>query len=157
MFTSEIISFDSNQFLVDSPKLSTKHLGGLQRGKSLGSAGNSPARTRKPFSVRKTVGNNSKAHDIVVVKPGKDPESQDKDAHLQKLQNIPMFLPIMRGTLNLPGMRDPEVLEKLDPQDFLAFCKRLQSYMGQCADHVATNQNQITSRVREVNDRDCYF
>jgi hypothetical protein len=27
------------------------------------------------------------------------------------LQEIPTFLPIMRGTLGLPGARDPEVLE----------------------------------------------
>lgn len=47
-------------------------------------------------------------------------------------------------------MRDPEVLERLDPQDILGLCKRLQNYMFLCSDHVAKNQNQITNRVRDV-------
>lgn len=71
----------------------------------MGSAGNSPA--RKKFNApRKIPGLASKSgtgHEIVVVKPAKEPESQEKDPYLLKLQSIPMFLPIMRGTLNLPG------------------------------------------------------
>lgn len=49
-------------------------------------------------------------------------------------------------------MRDPEILERLDPQDMFGLCKRLQSYMAQCADHVAKNQNQITNRIRDVSN-----
>lgn len=48
-------------------------------------------------------------------------------------------------------MRDPEILERLDPQDLLGLCKKLQSYMALCSDHVASNQNQISNRIREVN------
>lgn len=130
--------------------MGAKHLAGLQRGKSFGSSvGNSPVRNRRPVTSRKPSGSKP-IHDIVVVKPGKEPENHEKDPQLQKLQSIPMFLPIMRGTLNLPGMRDPEVLEKLDPQDFLALCKRLQAYMALCAENVASSQNQISSRIREV-------
>lgn len=91
-------------FVTDSPKISSKQLA-LQRGKSLGSAGNSPAR-RKLNNSRKVsdlIGKGGTGHDIVVVKPAKEPESQDKDPFLLKLQSIPLFLPIMRGTLNLPG------------------------------------------------------
>lgn len=47
-------------------------------------------------------------------------------------------------------MRDPEILERLDPQDLLGLCKRLQSYMALCSEHAASNQNQITNRIREV-------
>ncbi|PZC72601.1 hypothetical protein B5X24_HaOG210888 [Helicoverpa armigera] len=46
--------------------------------------------------------------DIVVVK---QPADQMLDEDIQRLQEIPTFLPIMRGTLGLPGARDPEVLE----------------------------------------------
>ena len=42
------------------------------------------------------------------------------------LQQIPMFLPVMRGTLSLPAMRDPEVLERLQPNHILNMCTRLQ-------------------------------
>ena len=42
------------------------------------------------------------------------------------LQSIPMFLPVMRGTLSLPAMRDPEVLERLQPNHVLNMCTRLQ-------------------------------
>jgi Tumour suppressor protein len=37
-----------------------------------------------------------------------------------------MFLPVMRGTLSLPAMRDPEVLERLTPNNVLNMCTRLQ-------------------------------
>lgn len=47
-------------------------------------------------------------------------------------------------------MRDPEILERLDPQDLFGLCKRLQNYMALCADHAAKNQNDITNRIRDV-------
>lgn len=141
---------DFLKFISDSPKISS---GALQRGKSLGSANSSPK--RRFNGVRKSAAAKSTGHDIVVVKPAKEPDSQDKDPYLLKLQNIPMFLPIMRGTINLPGMRDPEVLERLDPQDLLALCKRLQNYMALCSEHAASNQNQITNRIREVDFELC--
>lgn len=37
-----------------------------------------------------------------------------------------MFLPVMRGTLSLPAMRDPEVLERLHPNHVINMCTRLQ-------------------------------
>lgn len=37
-----------------------------------------------------------------------------------------MFLPVMRGTLSLPAMRDPEVLERLQPTHVYNLCSRLQ-------------------------------
>lgn len=48
------------------------------------------------------------------------------DANLSRLQSIPQFLPVMRGTLSLPAMRDPEVLERLQPNHILNMCTRLQ-------------------------------
>lgn len=48
------------------------------------------------------------------------------DANLSRFQSIPQFLPVMRGTLSLPAMRDPEVLERLQPNHILNICTRLQ-------------------------------
>lgn len=61
-----------------------------------------------------------------------------------------MFLPIMRGTLHLPAARDPEVLERLDSTPFYRLCLHYQNHLTVCANLVATEQNVITQRVREV-------
>ena len=47
-------------------------------------------------------------------------------------------------------MRDPEILERLDPQDLLGLCKKLQNYMSLCVNCATKNQNQIINRIREV-------
>lgn len=61
-----------------------------------------------------------------------------------------MFLPIMRATLNLPAARDPEVLERLDPIPLQKFCVRYQTHMTTCANLIATEQNTLTQKVREI-------
>lgn len=61
-----------------------------------------------------------------------------------------MFLPIMRGTLNLPAVRDPEVLERLDPQPMFNLCTRYQTHLTTCANLIATEQNTLTQKVRET-------
>ena len=49
-------------------------------------------------------------HDIIVVAEGKS--NRRPDAELQHLDSIPMFLPILRNSLNLPHTREPEVNKK---------------------------------------------
>lgn len=61
-----------------------------------------------------------------------------------------MFLPIMRATLNLPAARDPEVLERLDPVPLTKLCLRYQNHLHTCSNLVATEQNQLTQKIREV-------
>jgi len=61
-----------------------------------------------------------------------------------------MFLPIMRGTLNLPAARDPEVLERLDPGGLVGLGSRYQQHLANCAEMVASEQNLLTARVKEV-------
>lgn len=61
-----------------------------------------------------------------------------------------MFLPIMRATLNLPAARDPEILERLDPVPLQKFCARYQTHLTACANLVATEQNALTQRIREI-------
>lgn len=66
------------------------------------------------------------------------------------LQSIPMFLPIMRGTLNLPAARDPEVLERLDPNGLYRLAHRYQTHLNQCATLVADDQALLEQKIREV-------
>lgn len=72
--------------------------------------------------------------------------------HLHNLvsQSIPMFLPIMRGTLNLPAARDPEILERLDPGALYRLCHHYQQYLHQCANLVANDQTLLNQKIKEV-------
>uniref|UniRef100_V9IMJ6 BLOC-1-related complex subunit 5 n=1 Tax=Apis cerana TaxID=7461 RepID=V9IMJ6_APICE len=72
----------------------------------------------------------------------------DKDPDLVKLQSIPMFLPIMRGTLNLPpGVRDPEVLERLNPIGLFNLCARYQHHLNTNAQMIATEQASLCINI----------
>lgn len=142
------ISYTVNRPIGDSPKLPQKHSGQLQRGKSLGNPTGrkgSGIMSRKPLPML-----NKSAHNIVVVKPAVNPEGTDKDPDLMRLQATPMFLPIMRGTLNLPAMRDPEVLERLDPSGLLGLCHKYQQHLSICSELVSNEQSQISTRIREL-------
>uniref|UniRef100_A0A1B6JUM5 BLOC-1-related complex subunit 5 n=1 Tax=Homalodisca liturata TaxID=320908 RepID=A0A1B6JUM5_9HEMI len=148
------ISYTVNRPIGDSPKLPAKQQGQLSRGKSLGAASgllSSPGRRvglRKPSATRPAPP--SPAHNIVVVKPAATQETADKDVDILRLQSIPMFLPIMRGTLTLPAARDPEVLERLDPGALYHLCLHYQNHLNHCAQLVADDQAIITHRIKEV-------
>ncbi|XP_069684909.1 BLOC-1-related complex subunit 5 [Periplaneta americana] len=142
------ISYTVNRPIGDSPKLPHKHGSQLQRGKSLGSSSrkSSGVIPKRHFSMM----NKSSAHNIVVVKPAANAEATDKDPDLIRLQSVPMFLPIMRGTLNLPAVRDPEVLERLDPNGLLSLCLRYQQHIALCSELVASEQAQLGHKVRDI-------
>ncbi|XP_046753963.1 BLOC-1-related complex subunit 5 [Diprion similis] len=140
------ISYTVNRPIGDSPKMTNKQTQ-LQRGKSLGTQELSK---RKPslgaIGHRKTL--SDKAHNIVVVKPAISEPTADMDADLVKLHSIPMFLPIMRGTLNLPpGVRDPEVLERLDPIGLFNLCARYQHHLNTNAQMIATEQSALCTNI----------
>lgn len=86
----------------------------------------------------------------MVVKAPVTAPNLEKDPDILRLQSIPMFLPIMRATLSLPAARDPEVLERLDPVPLHKLCVKYQAHLTSCSNLVATEQNQITQKVREV-------
>lgn len=88
-----------------------------------------------------------------MVKPAASDPSTEKDPDLVKLQSIPMFLPIMRGTLNLPpGVRDPEVLERLDPIGLFNVCARYQHHLNTNAQMIAGEQAALYINLEaEVN------
>ncbi|XP_029045418.1 BLOC-1 related complex subunit 5 [Osmia lignaria lignaria] len=133
------ISYTVNRPIGDSPKMTNKQ-SQLYRGKSLGAQDISRRKNSLGSnSHRKTT--SDKIHNIVVVKSAAADPTTDKDPDLVKLQSIPMFLPIMRGTLNLPpGVRDPEVLERLDPIGLFNLCARYQHHLNTNAQMIAAEQ-----------------
>lgn len=89
-------------------------------------------------------------HDIVVVAGGANPV-KDTDPELTKLNTIPVFFPIMRGSLNVaPSLREPDVLDKIDHHYLLLMCLRYQDHLRQLAEAVAFDQNALCIRIKEV-------
>ena len=62
----------------------------------------------------------SPKHDIVVVKEGTTQE--DTDLELQKLEKVPLFLPILRGSLNIPNIGESDALDRLDTRQVSLIC-----------------------------------
>lgn len=109
-----------------------------------GRGGSAPSGRGRPVSA-------AGAHSIVVVKSGAAKDvGIEKDDDIVRLQSVPMFLPVMRGTLTLPANRDPDVLERLQPTHLINMCSRLQSHFNTCAMHVSSEQQQITNKIKEV-------
>nr|XP_022904056.1 BLOC-1-related complex subunit 5 [Onthophagus taurus] len=129
------ISYTVNRPIGDSPKLTNKQ---INKSKPV-------QRKLQQKNIKK-----SSTHSIVVVKPALVGPNVERDPDILKLQSIPMFLPIMRATLNLPAARDPEVLERLDPIPLTKLCLRYQDHLNSCATLVSTEQNQITQRIKET-------
>ncbi|CAG4986090.1 unnamed protein product [Colias eurytheme] len=128
------ISYTVDRPIGDSPKNTSK----LQRdGKK--------AFQRRQMSLQARKGKRSR--DIVVVKAATDTQL---DEDIQKLQEIPTFLPIMRGTLGLPGARDPEVLEGLDCRPWVRLVCRLQAHLAACAHPLCAAQAQIVQQIKET-------
>nr|CAD7443616.1 unnamed protein product [Timema bartmani] len=148
------ISYTVNRPIGDSPKLPHKYSSQLHRGKSLevNSFGDVGSRKSSGLASKRqlSVAPKSSAHNIIVVKAAANLEVTDKDPDLVKLQCVPMFLPIMRGTLNLPAVRDPEVLERLDPSGFFSLCLRYQHHLALCGEMVGSEQIHLGNRVRDM-------
>lgn len=90
-------------------------------------------------------------HDIVVVAGGCS-QVKDPDPELTKLNTIPIFFPIIKGSLNVaPSLREPDVLDKIDRHTLLLLCLRYQDHLKQLAEAVAFDQNALCIRLKEVN------
>lgn len=95
----------------------------------------------------------SPAHRIVVVAEGAQPTLEDTmHMELQKLQDIPTFLPILKGTTAGISQvdHDPTQIEKMDPKYLMQLCVRYQQHLKQCAEAVAFDQNSLTARIKEI-------
>lgn len=127
----------------DSPKLRNKGASSAQN-----NVRNAAAQNRRNMLGR--VRPKSLAHDIVVVHEASRKGGPEQDPDLQRLKSIPQFLPVMRGTVSLPANRDPEVLERLQPNHLRNVCSRMQAHLNACATQVAADQAQLTVKVKEV-------
>ncbi|XP_055608111.1 BLOC-1-related complex subunit 5 isoform X2 [Uranotaenia lowii] len=150
----------------DSPKLRNKQqakgvgkirpssviVGGANRSNQQDIARSAFGNRSRPYSTAgSSSSGSSTAHNIVVVKSAAVKETGiEKDDDIVRLQSVPMFLPVMRGTLSLPANRDPEVLERLQPNHMMNMCSRLQAHFNTCATQVAGEQQQITNKIKEV-------
>lgn len=78
---------------------------------------------------------------------------KDPDPELTKLNTIPVFYPIMRGSLNIPtSSRDLDLLDKMGHEQLLYLCVRYQEHLKQLAESVAFDQNALCVRIKEVQD-----
>ncbi|XP_061177611.1 BLOC-1-related complex subunit 5-like [Saccostrea echinata] len=89
-------------------------------------------------------------HDIIVVADGNVIE-KDPDPELTKLNTIPVFYPIMRGSLNIPtSSRDLDLLDKMGHEQLLFLCVRYQEHLKQLAESVTFDQNALCVRIKEI-------
>ncbi|CRK92434.1 CLUMA_CG006001, isoform A [Clunio marinus] len=135
----------TNKPIGDSPKLRNKgqKINKVRPAVNLRRQSTSPGVTKRITSASSTL--------IVVNKGTLSKEvAIEKDPDILRLQSIPMFLPVMRGTLSLPAMRDPEVLERLQPNHVLNMCTRLQCHYNLSATKIAQDQNVINTKIKEV-------
>ena len=91
----------------------------------------------------------------MVVNRGKEGE-KTLDPELQRLKEIPSFLPIIRCSTNATGAaktKDPDILEALDHRGLHALAQRYQNHLRFSAGVVSTEQAEICRRVRDVDDK----
>lgn len=92
----------------------------------------------------------SQRHSIVVVTEGGS--KKRSDAELIKLEAVPVFLPLIKASLNLGSSSgvDPENLDQVDAEEVLLLCQRYQEHLKQCSEAVAFDQNALCVRIKEV-------
>ncbi|KAL0809206.1 hypothetical protein ABMA28_011430 [Loxostege sticticalis] len=129
------ISYTVDRPIGDSPKTSAKSRQWEKK----------QAAPRRALSLQAQ--RSKRARDIVVVKRAGD---APLDEDMRRLQEIPTFLPIMRGTLGLPGARDPEVLEGLDYRPWVRLTTRLQAHLAACAHPLAADEVSLAAKVKEA-------
>ncbi|XP_074643869.1 BLOC-1-related complex subunit 5-like isoform X2 [Tubulanus polymorphus] len=111
----------------------------------LKSRGHSPSGREKDTSTT----HNPLKHDIVVVAEGNS-DTKYSDNELKKIEDIPVFLPIMKTSLNLPNMRDVDLLDKIDARQMLLLCVRYQEHLKHCAEATTFDQNALCVRIKEI-------
>lgn len=104
-----------------------------------------------------TDGSNAYAHTntIITVKegsPARTPLNKhvEEDQDFKALQKLPKFSPLMRGSLNLPIMRDSGILDKIDSKDAISFINRYEEHLKLCSQTVTVDQVMLASRMKEI-------
>ncbi|XP_060808991.1 BLOC-1-related complex subunit 5 isoform X2 [Amyelois transitella] len=144
------ISYTVDRPIGDSPKTSSKGQRSVDK-KSLLQRRQVSVPARRPAGLAAGAagaggaGGGARAHDIVVVRaPGGEALQED----IQRLQEIPTFLPIMRGTLGLPGARDPEVLEGLPWRALGALAGRLAAALREADSEISKLYGAMVEKQR---------
>ena len=76
--------------------------------------------------------------------------SKKEDRDMRKLNNIPFFYPLLRGTINASASKDLEFFDKFDPRPGLSLCSRYEKHLKQCAEAVTFDQHMLSSQIREM-------
>lgn len=76
--------------------------------------------------------------------------SKKEDRDLKKLNKLPFFYPLLRGTINAPAAKDLEFFDKFDPRPGLSLCSRYEKHLKQCADAVSFDQHMLSSQIQEM-------
>ncbi|XP_067951223.1 BLOC-1-related complex subunit 5-like [Watersipora subatra] len=80
---------------------------------------------------------------LVVVRDGAVPKMTLDSNELQLLRDIPEFKPLL-----VEGV--PQSLPKMNTKSVLAICKTYQDHLQVCGESVATEQRQISAKMKEV-------
>lgn len=89
-------------------------------------------------------------HKIVTVSAGTQGADQSLSFEIQKMRDIPTFMPILKGTHSVAQVEDPNQMEKMDHRQLLLLCLRYQHHLRQCSEAVTFDQNALTGRIKEV-------
>lgn len=94
----------------------------------------------------------STASQVIVVNPGQDDKDDlQQDETFQKLKNIPVFYPILRNSLNIPGVKDEaDVSSKFDHRSVFTFFHKFQEYLAQSTENLCAEQTNLGAKVRET-------
>ena len=75
------------------------------------------------------------------------------DPELQRLRDIPSFLPIMRASLSGVGAKDPDILERLDYRGLLSMTQRYEDHLRLCAVTVSSEQSDLIRSIKDFDHR----
>ncbi|EDV28468.1 uncharacterized protein TRIADDRAFT_18549 [Trichoplax adhaerens] len=73
-----------------------------------------------------------------------------EDEDFKALQKLPKFSPLMRGSLNLPVMRDSGFLSKMESKHVISYVNRYEEHLRLCSQMITNDQVMLASRMKEI-------
>ncbi len=104
------------------------------------------AKAKSSFRFKDSTSHNT----MVTVSSGNNDGQTQTDPEVERLSQIPSFLPIMRASLSGSAAKDPDILERLDYRGLLSMAERYQTYLGKNAAVISANQAELTRNIKEV-------
>ncbi|GAU97623.1 hypothetical protein RvY_08889 [Ramazzottius varieornatus] len=91
--------------------------------------------------------------EIHVVREGATEGSPaESDPDLEHLRSLPTFLPLVKTSVNVTAVKDPELGDRLDYRKILMIGLRYQQYLRQCSDIVGVEQHKVIARIKEADE-----